>query len=336
MRRSEGVFLITGGAGFIGTNFTRYLLRRTADCRVLVVDNLSTGRWENIVPLINDPRLKFFSADLIKDGKLLDFLFKRYSPDVILHFAAEAHVDESILNPLVAAANFSMTNILLDKAREYGVSKFIQVSTDEVYGPISEGFADESYPLNPSSPYSASKAGCDLLSLAYFKTYGVPVMITRCTNNYGPYLDVRRLIARHITNALLNLPLPIWNGGGQMRDWLFVEDHCAALYLLLEKGEAGEIYNISGGNLLRNLEVAEAILRLIPKSRSEIVLRGSRPAHDVRYALASEKIRGLGWEPRVSFEEGLKLTVEWFRENEDWWRGIKEKVERDLYGKLER
>lgn len=333
---SKRSILITGGAGFIGTNFTRYILEREKESIVLVVDNLSTGRLENIAPFLTDPRLKFFHCDLTKDEKALDFIFQYYSPDIVVHFAAEAHVDESIVNPLIASANFRMTNLLLEKAREFKVSRFIQVSTDEVYGPITEGFADESYPLNPSSPYSASKAGCDLLCLAYFKTYDVPVIITRCTNNYGPYLDVRRLIARHITNALLNLPLPLWNGGGQMRDWLFVEDHCSALYLLLEKGEIGEIYNISAGNLLTNLEVAERILKLIPKSKSEIVFKGSRPAHDVRYALDSSKIRKLGWEPRVSFEEGLKLTVEWFRENDNWWKEVKEKVERDLYGRLDR
>lgn len=336
MGKGERVFLITGGAGFIGANFTHYLLHKAPGCLAIVVDNLSTGRLENLAPSINNPHLKFFHADLTKDEKLLDFLFKRYSPEVIVHFAASAHVDESILNPLIASDNFLMTNILLEKAREYKVSKFIQISTDEVYGPIPEGLADESHSLNPSNPYSASKAGCDLLCLAYFKTYGVPVIISRCTNNYGPYLDVRRFIPRHITNALLNLPLPIWDGGKQMRDWLFVEDHCSAIYLLLEKGEVGEIYNISSGNLLTNLEVAGAILKLIPESKSEIMLVGSRPAHDVRYALDSGKIRRLGWEPSVSFEEGLKLTVEWYRKNEMWWREVKERVEKDLYGKLGR
>lgn len=333
--RKESI-LITGGAGFIGTNFIRYILEKEKETLILVVDNLSTGRLENITPFIPNPCLKFFYCDLTRDKKLLDFLFKSYAPEVIVHFAAQAHVDESIINPFVASANFLMTNELLEKAREYKVAKFIQVSTDEVYGPILKGFAEESYPLNPSSPYSASKAGCDLLCLSYFKTYEVPVIITRCTNNYGPYLDVRRLIGRHITNALLDLPLPLWDGGGQVRDWLFVEDHCSALYLLIEKGEPGEIYNISAGNLLSNLEVAEAIMKLIPESRSSVVYKGSRPAHDVRYALDSSKIRRLGWEPRFSFEEGLKLTVEWFRKNKDWWIEAKEKIERDLYSKLGR
>ncbi len=328
--------LITGGAGFIGTNFLRYILGREKEILVLVVDNLSTGRLENLAPFINSPNVRFFYADLTRDEKLLEFLFQRYLPEVVVHFAAEAHVDESIFNPLIASANFLMTNLLLEKARQYKVSKFIQVSTDEVYGPIFEGFADESHPLNPSSPYSASKAGCDLLCLAYFKTYGVPAIITRSTNNYGPYLDVRRLISRHITNALLDFPLPLWDGGGQARDWLFVEDHCSALHLLIEKGEPGEIYNISAGNLLTNFEVAETILRLIPESKSRIIFRGSRPAHDIRYALDSSKIKQLGWEPKVSFEEGLRLTVEWFRENYDWWRVIKEKVEKELYSKLGR
>lgn len=328
--------LITGGAGFIGSNFTRYILEKEKESRVLVVDNLSTGRLENLDPVISHPRLKFFYADLAKEEKFLGFLFQHYAPDYIVHFAAEAHVDESILNPLTASTNVLMTNLLLEKARQSNLSKFIYVSSDEVYGPIREGFADENQPLNPSSPYSASKAGCDLLCLAYYKTYGVPVLISRCTNNYGPYLDVRRLIARHITNALLNLPLPLWNGGQQIRDWLFVDDHCSALHLLMEKGKPGEIYNISSGNLLTNFEVANAILKLIPESKSNIIFKGSRPGHDVRYALDSSKIKGLGWKPMVSFDEGLRLTIEWFKLNKDWWIKVKEKVERDLYSKLGR
>jgi len=328
--------LVAGGAGFIGSNFVWYIIRNYPVNELIVVDNLSTGRLENLSPFFADPRFKFYYADLTKGEKLLDFLFQRYSPLIVVNFAAEAHVDESIRNPLIASSNFLMTNILLEKARDYGVTKFLQVSTDEVYGPIPEGFADEYYPLNPSSPYSASKASCDLLCLSYFKTYGVPVIISRCTNNYGPYLDVRRLIARHITNALLNLPLPIWDGGGQVRDWLFVDDHCSALYLLLEKGKVGEIYNISAGNLLTNLEVARKILHLIPESNSEIVFKGSRPAHDIRYALDSTKIRDLGWKPRVSIDEGLKRTVEWYRNNLDWWKEIKEKIESGLYKSLGR
>lgn len=335
MKAEAGSVLITGGAGFIGSNFLRYLMNKIKNI-LLVVDNLSVGRLENIAPLLDDSRVKFFCADLTRDEKFLDFIFWRYSPNIILHFAAEAHVDESIRNPLIASSNYLMTNCLLEKARKYGVEKFIQVSTDEVYGPVPEGFADEDHPLNPSSPYSASKASCDLLCLSYFKTYSLPVIITRCTNNYGPYLDVRRLIARHITNALLDLPLPIWDGGKQVRDWLYVEDHCEVLYLLMQKGKPGEIYNISAGNLRTNLEVAEAILRLIPESKSQIVLMGSRPAHDVRYALDSSKIRSMGWKPKYSFEEGLRLTVDWFRNNEEWWKKTKEKVEKELYDKIGR
>jgi dTDP-glucose 4,6-dehydratase len=328
--------LITGGAGFIGSNFARFVLSKEEPESVIIVDNLSTGRIENISQLLSDPRLKFFQCDLTKDFSLLDFIYRRYSPRIIFHFAAEAHVDESIRNPLIASSNFLMTNILLEKAREYGVERFFHISTDEVYGPIPAGFADEGYPLNPSSPYSASKAASDLLCLAYFKTYKVPVIITRCTNNFGPYLDVRRLIARHITNALLGYELPIWDGGGQVRDWLLVEDHCSALWLLLEKGKEGEIYNIAGGNLLRNIEVAEAILRLIPESKSRIVLRGSRPAHDIRYALNADKIKELGWEPKYGFEEALKLTIQWYKENEDWWREKKRQIEEEFYKPLGR
>jgi dTDP-glucose 4,6-dehydratase len=328
--------LITGGAGFIGSNFARFVLSKEEPESVIIVDNLSTGRIENISQLLSDSRFKFFQCDLTKDFSLLDFVFHRYSPRIIFHFAAEAHVDESIRNPLIASSNFLMTNILLEKAREYGVERFFHISTDEVYGPIPTGFADESYPFNPSSPYSASKAASDLLCLAYFKTYKVPVIITRCTNNFGPYLDVRRLIARHITNALLGYELPIWDGGGQVRDWLFVEDHCSALWLLLEKGKVGEIYNIAGGNLLRNIEVAEAILRLIPESKSRIVLRGSRPAHDIRYALRAEKIKEFGWEPKYRFEEALKMTIQWYKENQDWWREKKRQIEEEFYKPLGR
>ncbi|MGB9797684.1 MAG: dTDP-glucose 4,6-dehydratase [bacterium] len=328
--------LVTGGAGFIGSNLTRFLLNREKPQLVIVIDNLSTGRLENLSSVMDNPRLKFFHADLTRDFTLIDFVFQRYSPNIIFHLAAEAHVDESIRNPLIASSNFLMTNVLLEKAREYKVERFIHISTDEVYGPIPTGFADENYPLNPSSPYSASKASSDLLCLAYHKTYGVPAIISRCTNNFGPYLDVRRLIARHITNALLNHDLPLWDGGGQMRDWLFVEDHCTALWLLMEKGEPGEIYNIAGGNILRNIEVAEAILRLIPDSKSKIVFRGSRPAHDIRYALNADKVKMLGWKPKYGFEEALRMTIDWYKENEGWWMSKKREIEEKFYGELGR
>jgi dTDP-glucose 4,6-dehydratase len=328
--------LISGGAGFIGSNLARFILSKKEPEVVIIIDNLSTGRIDNISNLFPDPRLKFFQCDLTKDYPLLDFIFRQYSPQIIFHLAAEAYVDESIVNPLIASSNFQMTNIFLEKAREYGVERFFHISTDEVYGSILDGFADESYPLNPSSPYSASKAGSDLLCLAYFKTYQVPVIITRASNNFGPYLDVRRLIPRHITNALLGYDLPIWGDGTQIRDWLFVEDHCSALWLLLEKGKVGEIYNIGGGNLLRNIEVAEAILRLIPESKSKIVRRGARPADDTRYALNVDKIKELGWEPRYEFEEALKITIEWYKENKDWWRGIKRTIEEEFFKPLGR
>lgn len=329
--REEIYILVTGGAGFIGSNFVRFALTQDERNHLLVVDNLSTGRLENLADVFPNPRFQFFRLDLASDEPLLDYIFQRYLPDIIFHFAAEAHVDESIRNPFIASTNYLITNILLEKARKYKVSKFIQVSTDEVYGPIPEGFADENYPLNPTTPYAASKAACDLLCLAYYYTYDVPTIITRGTNNYGPYLDVRRLIGRHITNALLNLPLPIWGQGNHMRDWLFVEDHCSALYLVMEKGNPGEIYNISANNPISNLEVSKAILELIPESKSEIVFRGSRPADDIRYALDSTKIRQLGWEPKISFEEGLKLTIDWYKRNWDWWRENKVKTEKEFY-----
>jgi len=314
--------LVTGGAGFIGSNFIHHMLSRHSDVEIVNLDALTySGRLENLKDVQNDKRYRFVKGD-IRDEKLMEQLV-RNDVDAIVNFAAESHVDRSI----AAADAFVSTNVhgtcvLLDGARKHGVGKFVQVSTDEVYGSIERASFTEADPLNPSSPYSASKAAADLLSLAYHKTYGLNVVITRSTNNFGPRQHPEKLIPKLTLRAIHNEALPIYGTGKQVRDWIFTEENCGAIDLVLQKGKPGEIYNIASGNELTNLEIAKALLRLLKKPEKLIKLVADRPGHDFRYSLDASKIRRLGWKTNGSFEEHLRRTVDWYVSNECWWRPL--------------
>jgi dTDP-glucose 4,6-dehydratase len=315
--------LVTGGCGFIGSNFVRFLLRERPEWEVVNLDKLTyAGRLENLQDIAHDPRYRFLQGDICDSATVREAMA---SCQLAINFAAETHVDRSLLG----AAHFIDTDVkgvmvLLEEARRVGLERFIQVSTDEVYGSIDQGSCCEDSPLNPRNPYAASKAGGDRMAYAYWATYGVPVIITRASNNYGPYQYPEKLIPLFVTNALRNEPLPLYGDGRNVRDWLFVEDHCRALLFLLEKGQPGEVYNIAGGNEKENIEITRAVLRLLGKPESLIRYVADRPGHDRRYSLDASKLRALGWQPQVSFEEGLERTVRWYVENTWWWQPIKD------------
>ena len=315
--------LVTGGAGFIGSNFVRYMLREHPELDILVLDALTyAGNLENLADVAGDPRFFFFRGD-IRDEAMVDNLVPNV--DTIVNFAAETFVDRSIHEP----GDFVTTDVvgtfrLLEAARRHGVERFVHISTDEVYGSVEQGSSVETDPVEPRSPYSASKAASDLLARSYFVTYGVPVIITRASNNYGPYQHPEKLIPFFITNALEDRPLPVYGDGQQVRDWLFVEDHCSAIDIVLRKGVPGEVYNVGGGFERTNLEVTRGILRALGKDESLIKFVKDRPGHDRRYSLDTAKLRSLGWEPKVSFDDGLPATVRWYVENEGWWKRVRE------------
>ena len=312
--------LVTGGAGFIGSAFVRMIIAETA-WRVVNLDKLTyAGNLENLRSVDGDDRYRFVQGDIC-DARLVESLVGEEKPDAIVHFAAESHVDRSILSPdPVIQTNLRGTFTLLEAARRMGTEKFVHVSTDEVYGslePPSE--ATEEFPLNPSSPYSASKAGSDLLARSYFVTYKLPLVITRASNTYGPYQFPEKLIPLMIANAMENRPLPVYGDGMQVRDWLYVEDHCRGILAVLRQGREGEIYNIGGNRSLPNLEVVRKILALTGRTEALIQYVADRPGHDRRYALSSDKlIRETGWQPVTAFTEGLARTIEWYRENVGW------------------
>ncbi|MCS7024603.1 MAG: dTDP-glucose 4,6-dehydratase [Bryobacteraceae bacterium] len=318
--------LVTGGAGFIGSAFIRLVIREFRQYQVLNLDKLTyAGNLENLAAVQDSPRYRFVRGDITELDFVLD-LIGQEKPDAIVHFAAESHVDRSILSPEpVVRTNVFGTYALLEAARRHGVGRFLHVSTDEVYGSLEEPFeADENYPLRPSSPYSASKAGSDLLALSYFTTFKLPVFVTRASNNYGPYQFPEKLIPLMICNALEDKPLPIYGDGMQVRDWLFVDDHCRALVALLEKGRPGEIYNVGGSLALPNREVVRRILAITGKPETLMVSVKDRPGHDRRYAIRSEKtMQETGWAPCVDFSEGLRLTVRWYQEHGDWVRRVR-------------
>jgi dTDP-glucose 4,6-dehydratase len=318
--------LITGGAGFIGSAFVRLALASSPRIRITNVDALTyAGNVENVAPVSGDPRYHFVRGD-ITDRTLMHSLFDEVQPEVVVHFAAESHVDRSILNPgAFVNTNVMGTWTLLETARTHGVERFIHISTDEVYGSLEEPIeADEEFPLRPSSSYSASKAGSDLLALSYHTTYGLPVIVTRASNNYGPYQFPEKLIPLMVSNALEGAPLPVYGDGRQVRDWLFVEDHCRAILSLIEAGRAGEIYNVAGNASLTNLEVIEHILDATGAPASLVRHVTDRPGHDRRYALTSEKLtRETGWFPRTGFRAGIAATVEWYRRNNGWIERVK-------------
>ncbi len=326
--------VVTGGAGFIGSSFVRLALREGWADQVINLDKLTyAGNLENVQPVADRPGYRFVQAD-IADGPAIEALFAAESPDAVVHFAAESHVDRSIHSPApVIQTNLNGTFALLEAARKHKLARFVHVSTDEVYGSIDPPHeADETYPLRASSPYSASKAGSDLLALSYFATYKLNVSVTRASNNYGPYQFPEKLIPLMISNALEDKQLPVYGDGQQIRDWLYVEDHCRAIRSVLENGRPGEVYNIGGNCSLANLEVVHRILKATGKPESLITRVADRPGHDRRYALTNAKLTGeTGWEPAMDFDRGLAATVDWYRANQDWIQRIKSGEYRHFY-----
>jgi dTDP-glucose 4,6-dehydratase len=318
--------LITGGSGFIGSNLVRLVLAERPGWRVVNLDKLTyAGNAENLADLAGEPRYRFVRGD-IANGELVAEILRAERIDAVMHLAAESHVDRSILSPAVfIETNVRGTQVLLEAARELGVKRFLHVSTDEVYGSLGPtGLFTEETPLAPSSPYSASKAGSDLLALAYAHTFGEHVVVTRCSNNYGPYQFPEKLIPLMIANALEDRPLPVYGDGQNVRDWIHVEDHCRGLLAALERGERGQVYNFGASSERRNLEIVRAVLRLVGKPESLIQYVKDRPGHDRRYAIDSSRARrALGWEPRHRFEEALAATVDWYREHRGWWERIR-------------
>lgn len=326
--------IVTGGAGFIGSCFVRMALRERWAEHVINLDKLTyAGNPDNLRAIGEDARYRFAQIDIC-DSEAVGRLFEAESPDAIIHFAAESHVDRSIHSPApVIQTNFNGTFTLLEAARRNRIARFVHVSTDEVYGSIEPPHeADENFPLRASSPYSASKAGSDLLALSYYTTYKLNVSVTRASNNYGPYQFPEKLIPLMISNALEDKPLPVYGDGQQIRDWLYVEDHCRAIQSVLEKGRPGEVYNVGGNRSLPNLEVVERILQATGKPESLITRVTDRPGHDRRYALTNAKLtRETGWEPKVSFEQGLLATVDWYRNSHSWVQRVKSGEYRRFY-----
>jgi dTDP-glucose 4,6-dehydratase len=316
--------LVTGGAGFIGSNFVHHLFDKYPDCRVVVYDKLTyAGNLDNLKDVADDPRYAFVQGDIC-DAEHVGEVIREFEIGAIVNFAAETHVDRSIL----AAGSFIQTDVygthvLLEAVRKFGLRRMVHVSTDEVYGSVTAGSSLETDNLLPNSPYSASKAGGDLMCRAFFVTYGVPVVVTRGSNNFGPYQYPEKVIPLFITNALEHKPLPLYGDGQNVRDWLYVLDHCEAIDLMLGKGRDGEVYNVGADRELTNLELTEAILDVLGKPRSLIQFVEDRPGHDRRYSLDSSKIRELGWQPRFRFQEALESTVRWYVDNRWWWEKLK-------------
>ncbi|MEG0512701.1 MAG: dTDP-glucose 4,6-dehydratase [Clostridia bacterium] len=316
--------VVTGGAGFIGTSFIYYLLKQHPEDKVVCVDSLTyAGNLENLTEAMKNEHFVFVKAD-ITERDAMDALFTEHKPDIIVNFAAETHVDRSVVNPgIFLNTNIMGTQVLMDACRKHGIKRYHQVSTDEVYGDLPLDQADlfftEETPIHTSSPYSASKASADLIVLAYARTFHLPVSITRCSNNYGPYHFPEKLIPLMISRALNDQPLPVYGKGENVRDWLFVEDHCAAIDLVMRLGREGEVYNVGGHNERTNLEVVKTILRELKKPESLITYVTDRPGHDRRYAIDPEKIhKELGWLPQTKFEDGIRETIRWYLENRGW------------------
>ena len=322
--------LVTGGAGFIGSNFVRHILEKHEDYRVTVLDALTyAGHTENLEDVWDDPRFAFVKGD-IRNAE--DVAGPVEEADIVINFAAESHVDRSIHDPEA----FITTDVLgvytlMEVCRKHPVEAFIQISTDEVYGDVETGFSQETDPVSPNSPYSASKTGGELLARAYWRTYGVPVMMTRGSNTYGPYQQPEKLVPLFVTNAMEGRPLPVYGDGMQIRDWLHVLDHCSGIETIMLKGRPGEIYNIGGDNQRPNIEIVKIILEVTGKDESLIKHVEDRPGHDRRYALDSAKLLSMGW-PRVhDFETGMRETIRWYMDNQDWWRRIKESDEHKTF-----
>jgi dTDP-glucose 4,6-dehydratase len=314
--------LVTGGAGFIGSNFVHYLVKKHKDWDVTVVDKLTyAGNLDNLKDIIE--KIKFVKEDVC-DRRMVEKLAK--NAEYVVNFAAETHVDRSV----VEADSFVQTNVfgtyvLLDICRKSDTTKFVHISTDEVYGPIQSGSFKEEDKLNPRNPYAASKGSADLFCRAFFETYGLPVVIARSTNNYGPYQHPEKFIPKTIIYALLNKSIPVYGTGENVRNWLYVEDNCEALEMILRKGRKGEIYNIAGKHEMTNLEALRIVLKALGKPENLVRFVKDRPAHDQRYALNTEKIRDMGWNPKTRFSDGIKKTIEWYRNNQAWWKPFSSK-----------
>jgi dTDP-glucose 4,6-dehydratase len=332
--------LVTGGAGFIGGNFVHYMLKKYDDYKIICVDSLTyAGNMETLKSVIDNPNFKFVKVD-IADRKIIFKKFEEEKPNIVVNFAAESHVDRSIENPgLFLQTNVIGTGVLLDASRKYGVERYHQVSTDEVYGDLpldrTDLFFTEETSIHTSSPYSASKASADLLVQAYYRTYKMPVTISRCSNNYGPYHFPEKLIPLMIINAINDKTLPIYGNGENIRDWLYVEDHCCAIDKIIHNGRIGEVYNIGGHNERTNLEVVKTILCELGKSENLIKFVTDRLGHDMRYAINPTKIKNeLGWVPLIAFDEGIKKTIKWYLDNKSWWQNIISGEYQDYYEKM--
>lgn len=320
--------IVTGGAGFIGSNFMYYELKNHAKDRIVCLDALTyAGNLKTLDEAMKSPNFRFVKAD-IADRDAVYKLFEEESPDVVVNFAAESHVDRSIENPeIFLRTNIIGTQVLMDACRKYGIKRYHQVSTDEVYGDLpldrTDLFFTEETPIHTSSPYSASKAAADLMVIAYFRTFKLPVTITRCSNNYGPYHFPEKLVPLMISRALADESLPVYGNGENVRDWLYVEDHCSAIDLVMRKGTVGEVYNVGGHNERNNLEVVKTILKSLGKPESLITFVRDRPGHDMRYAIDPTKIHDeLGWLPETNFDKGIEKTIQWYLDNKEWWQDI--------------
>ncbi|WP_281519156.1 dTDP-glucose 4,6-dehydratase [Acidaminococcus timonensis] len=326
--------IVTGGAGFIGSNFIFYVLKQHPEADIICLDKLTyAGNLATLAPIMDHSHFQFRKLDICDRDSVYQ-LFEEEHPDIVVNFAAESHVDRSISDPeIFLQTNIIGTSVLMDACRKYGIQRFHQVSTDEVYGDLPLNRPDllftETSPLNPSSPYSSSKAAADLLALAYHRTYGLPVTISRCSNNYGPYQFPEKLIPLMIINALQDKPLPVYGDGKNVRDWLYVEDHCRAIDLILQKGQTGEIYNVGGHNEMQNLHIVKLICKELGKPKSLITYVKDRKGHDKRYAIDPMKIHNeLGWLPETKFADGIKKTIKWYLENREWWEKIRNNTSR--------
>ncbi len=320
--------IITGGAGFIGSNFIFHMLDAHSDYRIICIDKLTyAGNLSTLKSVMDNPNFKFYKTDIC-NRKSIYRIFEEEKPDIVVNFAAESHVDRSIEYPSVfLQTNIIGTSVLMDACRKYGNIRFHQVSTDEVYGDLPldrpDLFFTEEAPIHASSPYSSSKAGADLLVLSYHRTFGLPVTISRCGNNYGPYQFPEKLIPLMITNALSDKPLPVYGEGINVRDWVYVEDHCKAIDLIIHNGRIGEVYNVGGHNEMRNIDIVKLICKELGKPESLITHVADRRGHDMRYAIDPTKIHNeLGWLPETRFGDGIKKTIQWYLDNKEWWAGI--------------
>jgi len=334
------ILLVTGGAGFIGGNFIHDTLERHPEDTIICVDKLTyAGNMETLFPIFDHENFHFERAD-VADAPAIRAIFERHKPDVVINFAAESHVDRSIDDPgIFLRTNILGTQVLLDAAREFGVKRYHQVSTDEVYGDLPLDRPDllftEETPIHTSSPYSASKAGADLLCQAYSRTYKMPITISRCSNNYGPYHFPEKLIPLMLINAMQDKPLPVYGKGENVRDWLYVIDHCRAINLIVRNGTPGEVYNIGGHNERTNIDVVKAIVKQLGKPESLINYVTDRPGHDMRYGIDPAKMNNeLGWLPETNFEDGLSLTIEWYQNNESWWQNVLDGEYKNYYDKM--